>query len=394
MKSVSALLIASSVLAGTVVADSSLSGKIEFSGVGFDMPYNPISKIDDSKNTCKCELSKDQKWYSGINAPFSEPLAVHINGPTQLKKFAYYTSDHFVVGKNTSAGWKRGAYFDNTESSPVMENVTFLSHVGKDSNCFGKALTFFSQDVQKQEKVNTPPGKYLDVGSGVEYMIYSNITCPKSSINGGCGVYRSDAAAFYGFDGVTKMFLFEFTMPTDSMQGASNTPVIWLSGDSLARVTDKYGLQTNCSCLFQGCGELNVFSANATHMNSSMITLQGANVSGNYSELFTGNIASGKFLRPVNTTVTGGVILDSEGNVITFISDSSSFDSELTANAVNSMLDALPQLGNTDQLKAGNLTAPSSTTSKNAGSIMASTGGVWLYLFALLAATAHSVVGF
>lgn len=393
MKSISALLLASSALTAVLAVDSASSGKIIFSDVGYAAPYHPISKIKDGKgDSCYCELSNEQKWYSGVNAPFSEPLAVHVGGPIKLTKFAHYTSEHFVVGKNTSAGWNRGAYFGYTDGNAVMDNVTFLSHVGKQSDCLGKALSYFGQDVVTPAKVNGAPGQYLNVSSGTDFLIYSNISCPKSGVNNACGVYRKDIPAFYGFDGVTKMFLFEFTMPNDT-SSRLNSPSIWLSSDSLARVTAGYGFQSNCSCLFQGCGEYNVFTANATHMNTTIITQQGKN-STDYPSMFFDNIGDGYFERPVDSAVVGGVVFDSEGNVITFISNNATFASQLSASTVNSMLEALPQLGTTEQLKAGNLTAPSTSSSRNAANSVAPMASVWFYLLAVMTATVHSIIGY
>ncbi|GMM58133.1 hypothetical protein DAKH74_047490 [Maudiozyma humilis] len=347
--------------------NTGVSGKIQFAGVGYDSTFKPVKRIKDGEGEgCYCELSTSEKWFSGVNAPFNGPLAVHIRSPVNLTKFAHYISDDFVIGADNSSGWSRGAYFDYSTDVPHMENVTFLGHVGDTSECLGKSLGFIGADGVTKTKGNYPPAKYLNITDGVEYLLYSNTTCPKSKIANGCGVYRKGVKAFYGFDGATKMFLFEFTMPTYRAP-AANSPSIWLSTDSLPRVTENYFNDTACSCISQGCGALNLFNANATHMNSSLITLQGQE-DVEYADLIKGNVGDGYFERPTDTPVVGGVIFDSVGNVVTFIADNATFDPNLSAASVNEMLSSVPELGTTDHLKPGKLTAPKESFQWNAAS--------------------------
>ena len=368
----------------TAADTSGTSGKIQFSGVGYDFTYKPISKINNNDKNCSCEISDKEEWFTGTNAPFSEYLAVHIRGPIKLSKFAYYTSHHFSIDDNSSTNWNRSALFDNTKDFVVMDNITFLGHQGKDSNCLGKALTYVGEDAITPQKTNTAPSKYMQDLSNVEYIMYSNISCPKSSVNGGCGVYRSGIPAFYGFGGVTKMFLFEFSMPND-LEGSNHTsyynaPNIWLSSDSQPRVTSESDYQGYCSCVFQGCGEIQVFSANATKMNSSIATLQGLNgtSSDNFYSMFSNMYGHGSFDRPINTTATGGILFDSEGNIVTFISSDITFDEELTASSINAILANIPELGATKQLKAGVKSAPTSTASRNSANLTPSKVNDWM----------------
>ncbi|SMN22912.1 similar to Saccharomyces cerevisiae YJL171C GPI-anchored cell wall protein of unknown function [Maudiozyma saulgeensis] len=390
-----------SILSTIVNADTTLgsSGKIQFSGVGYDFSYQPISKINNGNKNCYCELSDNEEWVSGTNTPFNEYLAVHVRGPTKLSKFAYYISSNFTIGNSsTSTSWNRSAFFDNTEDFPTMENITFLGHQGDDSSCLGKALTYIGQDGRTPQKTNTAPGKYMQDVSNVEYIIYSNVSCPKSSVNGGCGVYRSGIPAFYGFGGVTKMFLFEFSMPTDSSNDTGisyfNAPNIWLGSDSQPRVLSQPGFQSNCSCIFQGCGEFQVFSANATKMNSSMLTLQGlnGNTSLDIQSMYTNMDGYGSFDRPINTTVTGGVVFDSSGNVVSFLSSDIAFDEQLTSSSVNAILADIPELGTTKQLKAGIQTAPTTTSSSNSALPLSSKVNNWMYIFTIATTLLHNIM--
>lgn len=379
--------------------DYGTTGKIQFSGVGYDSQYQPISEITDNSKECSCELG-ESRWFTGPNAPFSENLAVHIRGPLNLFKFGYYSSSRFVIGDNSSEDWNRLAYYDNSYGTDVtvMDNVTFLGHVGEQSDCLGNALSYINQDAQTPAKTNGAPGRYLQPLSNVEYMIFSNISCPKSNLKGGCGVYREGIPAFYGFGGQTKMFLFEFSMPNDVTRSNTTSyyddPSIWLSSDTLPRVTDRYTEQTACSCLFQGCGAFEIFSSNSTTMQSSLITLQGIdeNDTNSMASMFNNNVGNGYFARPVNTTVAGGIIFDSTGNVVTFLKTNSSFDTILKANEVNALLNSLPELGSIKTIAAGNETAPATSSKINAGHSIVPLNSLWYFGSTFLAAIAQTLL--
>ena len=236
--------------------------------------------------------------------------------------------------------------------------------------------------------------------SGVEYMIYSNISCPKSSVNGGCGVYRNNIPAFYGFSGSTKMFLFEFSMPNDTVSSANssnyyNQPRIWLSSDSLPRVTSNYGYQYNCSCLFQGCGSVDVFAADSTIMNSTLSSFQGlnGNTTADIASMFKGVTGNGQYARPFNTTIKGGIIFDTAGNVVTFISDNLEFEQNISFSDINAMLNSVPSLGDITTLKEGSSLGPvSSSTKKNAGVRTLSNNPLWICWTTIITTFLHVFV--
>ena len=343
--------------------DSSNFGIIQYSGVGYDGTFKPISKINEGRDggSCGCELRGEDVWFTGENAPFSGSQAVHIRGPLKLFKFAYYTSARYVVGGNTSYNWIRHAYFDSSANTVSMENVTFLGYVGRDSECLGKSLEYVTPDTLGQGKVNAPPRSDTTLAPNQEYLIYSNISCPPSGVYGGCGVYRRDGKAFHGFGGLTKMFLFEFIMPDyrgpEGTDTSLNEPAIWLTSDSLPRVTQNGYSVSNCSCLLQGCGAVNVFSANDTFLDTSLITLQGKAISDD-SERFVGYTSESHFSRPRDVTAMGGIIFDSEGNTVIFLSNETVFDPTIDATFVDDLLTGLPPLGPTTLLNKGNTTAP------------------------------------
>ena len=65
-------------------------------------------------------------YINGTNSPFNEELSVHIRGPINLQKFAFYTAESYSFG-STDGSWTRGAYYD--VSNGTADNVTFLGNV-------------------------------------------------------------------------------------------------------------------------------------------------------------------------------------------------------------------------------------------------------------------------
>lgn len=369
--------------------------KISFTNVGFAGTFNPVKKMShlDNNNTCTCEVA-DPTWFTGTNAPLADYLSVHFRGPLELSKFAFYTSPSFVVNNNrSSSDWSRQAYYDS--SSQTAENVTFLNRQGDDSPCAGKALSYAAEDgLQKADKATVLKDGAL-ISSGKEYTIFSNVSCPKSGLNKGCGVYRSGIPAYYGFGGVTKMFVFEFKMPTETQTNSSSIeyydmPAIWLLNDHIPR-TAQYPTNANCSCWASGCGEYDIFEVmNGTernHLYSTFHTFQGI------EDLGTGIQSNGYIPRNTSGTMKGGVVFDSAGNTISFMSDATTFDETFSAEALANLLKSIPQNETySSQLKTISATAPTTTAKNNGIALTTTNTGVWYYLFTIFAAFGHYLI--
>lgn len=384
------LLLTTSVIAATPKAYE----KISFTNVGFTgsfFPVNKLSNIDD-KDKCTCEVG-DATWFSGVNAPLADYVSVHFRGPLTLSKFAFYDSPSFVVNNSrSSSDWTRRAYYDANDLT--AENVTFLTKAGDNSPCLGKALAYAADDGVSASESSTVLGKNNYIKSDGEYVIYSNVSCPSSGASKGCGVYRDGIPAYYGFGGVTKMFLFEFEMPTETETNSTSVeyydmPAIWLLNDHIAR-TSQYPTNANCSCWASGCGEYDIFEVmNGTernHLYSTFHTFQGI------EDLGTGIQAYGYIPRDTKNTMKGGVVFDSAGNTITFMSNDTAFDLNITASDINSILS---EISNKDtyssQLLSISATAPSSSSKSSAMSAKNATG-IWYYLFTLITLLGHIVM--
>lgn len=362
--------------------------KIDFSNVGFAGTFTPVkkfSKID--SDDCSCEVA-DKQWFSGTNAPVSDYLSVHFRGPLKLNQFAFYDSPSFVISdSDSSSDWTRRAYYNST--SQTGENVTFLTGAGDDSKCLGKALTYADSDGTSKASSATLLKDDNEITSDQEFVIFSNVSCPKSGLNKDCGVYRSGIPAYYGFGGVTKMFLFDFEMPRESQANSSSfsyydMPAIWLLNDHIPR-TSQYPTNANCSCWASGCGEFDIFEVmNGTerdHFYSTFHTFQGIEILG------TGIQSYGYIPRDTESSMKGGVIFDSAGNVVTFLSNSTTFDSSLTHSDIDTILSKI----STDETYSSALmtisaTAPSTSAKSSGFSISTKTNGLWYYLFTLFTA--------
>lgn len=366
--------------------------KISFTNVGFAGTFTPVKKFKNiNSDKCTCEVA-EPTWFEGTNAPLADYLSVHFRGPLTLSKFAFYTSPSFEISNNrTSKDWTRSAYYDADEQT--TDNVTFLTKAGDSSPCLGKALSYAGSDGLSKADSATVLAKDTLITSDKEYTIYSNISCPSSGANKGCGVYRKGIPAYYGFGGTTKMFLFEFTMPTETQKNSTkfeyyDMPAIWLLNDHIAR-TSQYPNNANCSCWSSGCGEFDIFEVmNGTeknHLYSTFHTFQGI------EDLGTGIQSYGYIPRDTSNTMKGGVIFDSNGDTVTFISDDTEFDADYSAEDIRALMKSFSKSETySSQLKSISATASSSHSSKNAAvSFREIPGGIWYYFFTLFATIAQ-----
>ncbi|CCH63104.1 hypothetical protein TBLA_0J01060 [Henningerozyma blattae CBS 6284] len=366
--------------------------RLQFDNVGFEGSYYPVKKIEneDDKTTCFCE-QEEEYFFKGPNSPLSEYLSVHFRGPISIKQFGFYTSERFVIGDtsdNNSSDWTRDSYYNDAQQT--ADNVTFLNLQGDISPCLGPALTLANSDGIKTAFDPTVLENNNYLSSGNEIIIYSGAKCSKSQRKKGCGIYRKGIPAYYGFNGNTKMFLFEFSMPTDA-QGSNDTirnfnmPGIWLLNDHIAR-TAEYPTDNRCSCFASGCGGYDIFKVtdpdNTDRLYSNVRTLQ------NNGNATIGMQSSGYIQRATNGTMKGGVVFDSEGNIVSFISSQANFDDIVKSSDVNSWLSAIVS----NESTTTTLMSVSSTSRKwswkNEGKVLIPSGNsIISYFFAFAVAT-------
>lgn len=229
----------------------------------------------------------------------------------------------------TSTGaWTRLAYY--TPGSTT--NCTFMNHMGGTagsgvwSSCFGNSISYAASN-----GVDGASSAYalddVTLKSGEEYIIFSGVEC--NGENGDCGYYREGIPAYHGFGGSSKIFVFEFQMPSDRDGTAYNQdmPAIWLLNAKIPR-TLQYG-KADCSCWETGCGEMDLFevlSAGSNKMISHVHDAQGGGT-------------QDYFVRPVDTTLKAAVIFDPDNETIHIVEVDDDFGASLSASTVNSWLD-------------------------------------------------------
>ncbi|EGW33561.1 uncharacterized protein SPAPADRAFT_60900 [Spathaspora passalidarum NRRL Y-27907] len=360
----------------TITAASSQVSAIQFNNFGYSGAYTPVVDLANIyDDTCSCAVASKPTTFSGTNTPLNEEVSVHFRGPLQLYNFASYVSQDFTLGDN-SGEFTRLSFYDSAEGT--ADNVTFLTRAGKNSSCLGFGLTY--ADTDGISKANSPTVLADDtlINSNQEYVIFSNLTCDKSGVNNDCGVYREDIPAYHGFYGTTKMFLFKFSMPNETKSAWDvanyNMPAIWLLNAQIPR-TAQYSNDVNCSCWRSGCGEFDVFEVmnvtEYTHLYSTIHDYQGTD------DIESGLAGNGYIDRDLNGTMVGGVVFDSTGKVIVWMSDDTTFDETVQAGDLNSWIKGAEKNAVTTTLPTASLAVAtetgtgSSTTKKNSGVVVA-----------------------
>ncbi|KAH3669286.1 hypothetical protein OGAPHI_001407 [Ogataea philodendri] len=237
---------------------------------------------------------------------------------------------------SSSGAWSRSSYFQPGS----ITNVTFLNHQGGTagsgtwSSCFGNSLSYCDSDGKSGASSSTALDE-VTIDSNVEYIIMSGSDCSDDSV-GDCGYTRSDIPAYHGFAGNTKIFVFEFEMPTATDSSSTNydMPAIWLLNAKIPR-TLQYG-DSSCSCWSTGCGELDLFeilSSGSDKLISHLHDGQGDNGSSS-----GGGGSQDYFARPTSGSMKAAAVFDNGEIHIVQLDDDTDFGSSLDSDTVSSWL--------------------------------------------------------
>jgi hypothetical protein len=141
-----------------------------------------------------------------------------------------------------------------------------------------------------------------------------------------------------GFEGASKVFIVEFTMPDSGKSGAGlNMPAYWLLNAAIPR-TAQYA---SCSCwmgdnsspLQGGCGELDVVEILSSGDTRAKSTFHFANGVGD----------SHYIDRPVNGPIKVAVVMDADSSTVSIkVLDNFDFPTSLTAEQVQDMVNDEP----------------------------------------------------
>ncbi|KAL1960780.1 hypothetical protein VTO42DRAFT_6610 [Malbranchea cinnamomea] len=314
---------------------------IKYTNFGSSGTYNEITSINGGSCTSK------PRSYSGPLAPLNEEHSFHFRGPLHLKQFAVYTPGSGILKRDLKPsfrerrhghnhlhrrapaegsdklqfkvsdpedavpipsaapsedpapapaptpdnseehedvglfGWTRKAYY-NAEKG-IADGLVFLNHHGGDgSGVFdyelGMSLSYASSNglrgaasPQVLEDVLLPDNE--------EIVIMSDRKC-----DGDCGAVRPGTVAYHGFDGASKLYLLELSMPLTGKTGFNmDMPAAWILNAQIPR-TLQYG-KAECSCWKTGCGEFDVLEVLDSGNTRCKSTLHG-NISGGDSHYF------------------------------------------------------------------------------------------------------------
>lgn len=234
---------------------------------------------------------------------------------------------------SSSGSWVRSSYFQPGSAS----NCVFMNHQGGVagsgiwSSCFGNSISFAASDGVSGAASAEALGD-VTIASGEEFIIFSGTECSGSD----CGYYRDGIPAYHGFGGGDKIFVFEFSMPSDTDGSGYNQdmPAIWLLNAKIPR-TLQYG-SSDCSCWITGCGEMDLFeilTAGSDKLITHVHDGQGDNGSSS-----GGGGTQDYFARPTSGTLKAAVIFNSADETIHIVEVTDDFDTELSSSTVSAWL--------------------------------------------------------
>ncbi|ESZ98134.1 hypothetical protein SBOR_1513 [Sclerotinia borealis F-4128] len=224
-----------------------------------------------------------------------------------------------------SGSYGRIGYYDAVEQT--LDNLVFLgNHGGQGSGVFDEA---YGASLSFTDSSGT--------GGASSPQILADTTLPSDSevivmldeeCNNDCGYVRPGSVSYHGFNGANKVFLLEFSMPTDGTSGFNaDMPSIWVLNAQIPR-TIQYGA-ASCSCWESGCGEFDIaeaLNAGSTFLKSTLHT----NKPGGDSDYF---------VRPTSSTMKLAVVFSSASSTIHIqvLPTNYDFPTSLTTDAIQSI---------------------------------------------------------
>ncbi|KAI1355379.1 putative TOS1-like glycosyl hydrolase-domain-containing protein [Xylaria sp. FL0043] len=245
------------------------------------------------------------------------------------------------TGRSSSSGSSTGtitgdfvrtAYYNADEGT--ADGLVFLANVGSPGvsgtwdTVWGSSLAYVNEDGSAAAASPTVlKDKLLD--DTQEIAIFSDSACDDS-----CGTTRPDSVAYKGFEGASKVFVVEFSMPDSGKTGSGmNMPAYWMLNAAIPR-TAQYA---SCSCwkgdnespLQGGCGELDVVEILSPGDTRAKSTFHFANGVGD----------SHYIDRPVDSSMKVAVVMDADSSTVSIkVLDDFDFGTSLTSDQVQDMV--------------------------------------------------------
>ncbi|OAR00191.1 hypothetical protein LLEC1_07672, partial [Akanthomyces lecanii] len=248
---------------------------------------------------------------ANANAPASPAPAASSSAPAPKKP------------KPAASGqaWDRTSYY--SAEAQTAENLVFLGNYGGQGSgvfdtTWGNSLSFLNA-AGNGGAGSSQVLSNVDIPSNKEFSIFSGERCDES-----CGFSRAQDVAYKGFEGASKIFLFNFKMPMDGQRGFNgDMPAIWALNAAVPRAAQYSG----CSC-WPKCGEFDFFEVLAKGDDKCKSTVH----------LAPGGGSSDYFPRPTDEYVKAAVVFDAQagGVAIRFLPADADFAKGLDAATVQS----------------------------------------------------------
>jgi hypothetical protein len=229
-----------------------------------------------------------------------------------------------------SGCWARNGYYDS--ASQTSQGIVFLNHNGGSGSgifdyAFGASLSYADSTGCTGSSSPQTLAANTTLPSNAEIVIMTDKICSHDS----CGYSRPGTVAYEGFDGESKAFMFEFSMPdsgetTTDTYDPVNMPAIWALNAQIPR-TLQYGNE-DCSCWSTGCGEFDMFEVLASGDARCKSTYHGNKAGGD----------SNYFARPMTGSIKVGMILFDDAIHIKVLDLSVSFDQDMDASVIDEIL--------------------------------------------------------
>ncbi|KAI1328901.1 TOS1 protein [Xylariaceae sp. FL0255] len=231
-----------------------------------------------------------------------------------------------------SGDYARSAYY--CAESATADGLVFLANVGAPGvsgtwdTVWGNSLAYVNAEGTSVAASPTVLGN-VQLPDDTEIAIFSDNPCDAS-----CGVTRDGGVNYKGFEGASKVFVAEFTMPLTGNRGFNgDMPAFWLLNAQIPR-TQQYG---SCSCWTgdssdpnSGCGEFDIVEVLASGDTRAKSTFHFAQATGD----------SHYFDRPTTDSTIFAVIMDAASSTAVIKQlDTFDFGTSLTASLIQSMVE-------------------------------------------------------
>ncbi|KAI0400181.1 putative TOS1-like glycosyl hydrolase-domain-containing protein [Xylaria palmicola] len=270
-------------------------------------------------------------------APAAATTAAASPASSESKKKPAKASAH-TDSTPITGDFVRTAYYNAADGN--ADGLVFLANVGSPGvsgtwdTVWGSSLAYVDENGASCAASPTVLNdKLLD--DTQEIAIFSDAPCDAS-----CGTTRPDSVAYKGFEGASKIFVVEFSMPDSGKSGAGlNMPAYWLLNAAIPR-TAQYA---SCSCwkgdnqspLQGGCGELDVVEILSSGDKRAKSTFHFANGVGD----------SHYIDRPVDGPMKVAVVLDADSSTVSIkVLDDFDFGTSLTNEQVQDMVNDEPDV--------------------------------------------------